>query len=196
MTGCGKNGETENMGITKNRQSKEKIINMAKAVFPEKGEPEIRELTEGMCNAAYELTYEDGFKTVLKIASPIKAGFMTNESHLMEAEVRAMRLVTENTGIKVAKVYKYDTTKTLCDGDYFFMECLEGTSWISAMEHLGEGVNSGLRKEVGKLQKQLSEVKGEQFGLLGNDIHRFDSLYDFLHFLIKNVLEDAKKEML
>lgn len=181
------------MGITKNKQSKENIINMAKAAFLEKGEPEIRELTEGMCNAAYELIYEDGFKTVLKISSPIKAGFMTNESHLMEAEVRAMRLVAENTGIKVAEIYKYDTTKTLCDGDYFFMECLEGTSWISVMEHLGEEINSNLRIEAGKLQKQLSEVKGEQFGLLGDDIHRFNGLYEFIYFLIKNVLDDAEK---
>ena len=181
------------MGITKNKQTKESIIRMARAAFPQRGIPKIVELTEGMCNAAYKLTYEDGFKTILKISSPIKTGFMTNECNLMEAEVKAMKLVAENTDIKVAAVYRYDTTRKICDGDYFFMESLEGTSWISVIDSLGEEVNSRLRMEVGKLQKQLSVVTGDKFGLLGNHIHQFDNLYEFIYFLINNVLNDAEK---
>ena len=166
---------------------------MAKAAFPNKGIPKIQELTEGMCNAAYKLTYNDGFQTILKISSPLRDGFMTNESNLMEAEVRAMKLVNENTSIKVAKVYKYDTSKQLCDGDYFFMESLDGESWISVKHKLEQEVNSKLCMEVGKLQKQLSEVKGNKFGLLGDDNNRFDNLYEFVAFLINNVLNDAEK---
>lgn len=181
------------MGITKNKQTNENIIAMAKAAFPDRGIPKIQELTEGMCNAAYRLTYSDGFQSVLKISSPIKEGFMMNESNLMEAEVRAMKLVLENTDIKVAEIYKYDISKQLCDGDYFFMENLDGTSWISVIDNIGEEVNSKLRREVGKLQKRLSEVKGDKFGLLGDDVHQFNSLYEFTYFLINNVLEDAEK---
>lgn len=181
------------MGITKNKQTKDSIIRMAKAAFPQRGIPQITELTEGMCNAAYELIYEDGFRTILKISSPIKTGFMTNECNLMEAEVKAMKIVAEKTEIKVATVYKYDTTKELCDGDYFFMESLEGTSWISAIDSLGEEINSKLRMEVGKLQKQLSEITGEKFGLLGEHTHQFNNLYEFAYFLISNVLSDAVK---
>lgn len=181
------------MGITKNKQTKENIIRMAKAAFPQRGIPQITELTEGMCNAAYELIYEDGFRTILKISSPIKAGFMTNECNLMEAEVKAMKIVAEKTEIKVATVYKYDTTKELCDGDYFFMESLEGTSWISVIDSLGDEINSKLRMEVGKLQKKLSEITGEKFGLLGDYTHQFSSLYEFVYFLINNVLSDAAK---
>ena len=181
------------MGITKNRQTKENIIRMAKAAFPQRGVPRIAELTEGMCNAAYKLTFEDGFQTILKIASPIKTGFMTNECNLMEAEVKAMKLVAQNTGIKVAAVYRYDTSKELCDGDYFFMESLEGTSWISVMDRLGEEENSRLRMEVGKLQKQLSEVTGDKFGLLGDFVHQFDNMYEFIYFLLNNVLNDAER---
>lgn len=181
------------MGITKNKQTNENIIRMAKSAFPQRGVPQIAELTEGMCNAAYELVYEDGFKTILKISSPIKTGFMTNECNLMEAEVKAMKLVAEKTDIKVAKVYRYDTTKELCDGDYFFMERLEGTSWISVMDSLGEERNSGLRMAVGKLQKQLSEITGDAFGLLGDHTHQFGNLYEFIYFLIHNVLDDAAK---
>lgn len=181
------------MGITKNKQTKESIIRMAKAAFPQRGIPQITELTEGMCNAAYELTYEDGFKTILKISAPIKTGFMTNECNLMEAEVKAMKIVDEKTEIKVATVYKYDTTKELCDGDYFFMESLEGTSWISVIDNLGEELNSKLRTEVGKLQKQLSKITGDTFGLLGDHTHQFNNLYEFVYFLMNNVLNDAAK---
>lgn len=118
---------------------------------------------------------------------------MTNECNLMEAEVKAMKLVAENTDIKVAAVYRYDTTRKLCDGDYFFMESLEGTSWISVIDSLGEEINSQLRMEVGKLQKRLSGVIGDKFGLLGDHIHQFDNLYEFIYFLINNVLNDAEK---
>jgi aminoglycoside phosphotransferase (APT) family kinase protein len=180
------------MGLTKNKQTDKNIIVMAREAFPDKGVPEIQELTEGMCNAAYKLTYEDGFQTVLKISSPLQTGFMTNEAHLMEAEVRAMRLVSEHTDIKVAEIYRYDTSKRLCDGDYFFMECLDGASWISVIDNLEDSVNSELRKKVGKLQKQLSKVKSDKFGLLGEET-RFDSLYEFTYFLIDNVLNDAEK---
>ena len=36
----------------------------------------------------------------------------------------------ENTAIKVAKVYKYDTSRQLCDGDYFFMENIDGYCYM------------------------------------------------------------------
>lgn len=181
------------MGITKNKQSEETILTMAKAAFPEREKPQITELTEGMCNAAYRLQYEDGFSTVLKIASPDREGFMSNEINLMEAEVRAMELVAEKTDIKVARVYRYDTTRELCAGDYFFMENMEGASWNFVKATLDEETNSALRMEVGKLQSKLSKVQGEKFGLLGDDSHKFDTLYDFVYFLIKNVLDDAEK---
>ena len=126
------------MGITKCLQTKENIIRMAEAAFPQRGVPQIEELTEGMCNVAYKLTFADGFQTILKIASPIKSGFLSNERFLMEAEVRALKLVAKKTDIKVPEVYAYDTYKTVCEGDYFFMECMEGVNWITVYDDLTE----------------------------------------------------------
>ena len=182
------------MGITKCLQSKENIIIMAKAAFPDKGVPQIEELPEGMCNAAYKLTFEDGFQTILKVASPIKEGFLTNECNLMDAEVKAMKLVTEHTDLKVAKVYTYDTSRTLCQGDYFFMECMEGVNWYTVHENLGEEVKAHLRREVGKVQRKLSGVCGEKFGMLGDTEHQFESLHEFVAYMIGNVLQDAERK--
>lgn len=181
------------MGITKCLQTKENIICMAEAAFPQREIPQVEELTEGMCNVAYKLTYEDGFQTILKIASPIKNGFLTNECNMMDAEVKAMQLVKKYTDIKVAEVYAYDTTRTLCEGDYFFMECMEGVNWFTVQESLEEEVKSHLRKEVGKVQRKLSQVSGDKFGMLGDTEHQFESLYEFIYYMIHNVLKDAER---
>ena len=45
---------------------------MAETAFGRREEPAIEELTEGMCNPSYRLTYTDGFRAVLKVASPQK----------------------------------------------------------------------------------------------------------------------------
>ena len=186
-------GKGIKMAITKCRQTTDNILKMAEAAFPNKGIPQIEELTEGMCNVAYKLTYEDGFCTILKISSPTNTGFMTNECNLMDAEVKAMNLVASHTDIKVPQVYTYDTTKALCEGKYFFMECLDGENWITVIENLGEEVNRKLRKEVGKIQKQLTVITNDTFGLLGDSEHQFTMLYDFAYYLISNVLYDAER---
>lgn len=182
------------MGITKNRQSDENIYAMAKAAFNRDEKPAIKELTEGLCNAAYELTYKDGFSTILKISSPVKEGYLTNEINLMEAEIRAMELIYDRTDIRVARVYKYDTSKELCSGDYFFMEKLEGVSMMSLNGSLDKETYAGLSQETGMVQKKLSEIRGDKFGMLGDDSHKFDTLFEFVYYLINNVLTDAEKK--
>ena len=81
---------------------------MAETAFGRREEPAIEEQTEGMCNTSYRLTYTDGFRAVLKVASPQKECFMTNECRLMDAEVQAMALVAQRTDIPVARVYRHD----------------------------------------------------------------------------------------
>ena len=83
-------GKGIKMAITKCRQTTDNILKMAEAAFPNKGIPQIEELTEGMCNVAYKLTYEDGFCTILKISSPT----LTSPS---AAEIKSY---SANTGCK------------------------------------------------------------------------------------------------
>ena len=65
---------------------------------------------------------------------------MTNERNLMDAEVKAMKLVAKHTDIKVAEVYAHDTSRILCEGDYFFMEAmlkLTGEEKFSLVDYCG-----------------------------------------------------------
>ena len=57
------------MAITKNKQSNQTIFNMAKVAFSDKQILEIKELPEGTCNVIYNLVFEVGSESILKIAS-------------------------------------------------------------------------------------------------------------------------------
>lgn len=66
------------MGITKNKQSRETIKRMAASTYPDKQIVSCTELTEGLCNVAYFITFSDGEKRILKIAAADNHGYMTN----------------------------------------------------------------------------------------------------------------------
>lgn len=182
------------MGITKNIQSEKTICQMALAAFPQKIVKTITELTEGMCNAAYLIEFADGQKSVLKIASANGKGMMSNEINMMTAEIRAMKLVQQKSNVKTAMVQYHDNSKMLCNGEYFFMEALEGKSFFTIKDTLTEAEQKAIYYEIGQIERELSFIEGDYFGLLGDDVHHYNSLYDFVYFLIRNVLEDAEKK--
>ena len=180
------------MGVTKLKLSEEEIRSIVKSSFPEQTLKEYTELTEGYCNTAYRLVLDDGQKLILKVTPGKSEGFMRNEINLMDAEVQAMEIVRKETDIRVAKVFCYDKSRALIDGYYFLMEHLEGDSWSGKAEALSEDVNQQISREVGMLQKKLTNVTSDYFGMLGDKEHKFTSQYDFLHYLMTNVIEDAK----
>ena len=179
------------MAITKNIQSKETICSMAKIAFPDKQIAQIKELTEGMCNVTYDITFEDGSESILKISAKDKRGNTSNEINLMRAEISAMKLVAENCSFKVADIQYYDTSNTICDGNYFFMEKLEGDNFFLIKEKMSEEAIAIVDTEIGKISQELSEVKNSEFGFLGED-KRYDALYDFVKHMLRNLISDAK----
>lgn len=180
------------MAITKNRQSNETIAAMAKKAFPDKQIAEIKELTEGMCNVTYDITFEDGSESILKISAKDRRGNTSNEVNLMQAEINAMKLVAERCSFKVADIQYYDTGNTICDGNYFFMEKLKGDNFSLVREGMSEEAIAIVDTEIGKISRELSEVKNPEFGFLGED-KRYASLYDFVKQMLVNLISDAKK---
>lgn len=182
------------MGITKNIQSEAAICQMALAAFPQKRMDSCVELTEGMCNAAYLVKFSDGSKSILKIAPGESTGLLSNEINMMDAEVKAMRIVRNSNLVRVAEVQYYDTSKTICSGAYFFMEVIEGQSFFSVMENMSEEEKRRLYFEIGQAERKLTDICGEKFGLLGDKEHQYTYLFDFVYYLIANVLSDARKK--
>ena len=180
------------MAITKNRQSRETISGMAKMAFPDKQVAEIKELTEGMCNVTYDITFEDGSESILKIAAKDRRGNTSNEVNLMRAEINAMKLVAEHCSFKVADIQYYDTGNTICDGNYFFMEKLEGNNFFLVREGMSEELIAIIDTEIGKISRELSNIQNAEFGFLGEDT-RYDSLFAFVKQMLANLISDAQK---
>ena len=181
------------MVITKNRQSAETISAMARKAFPDKQITGITELTEGMCNVTYDVALDDGSECILKIAAKDRSGNTSNEVNLMRAEITAMKLVSENCSFKVADIYYYDDSNTICDGNYFFMEKLAGDNFFLVRDKLSEETIAILDTETGKISRELTKIRNPEFGFLGDD-KRFDSLFSFVKHMLGNLISDAKKK--
>lgn len=179
--------------ITKNRQSDTVINEMISKSFPLKTAASIKELTEGMCNVTYNITFSDGDECILKIAAKDRTGNTSNEIRLMDAEVTAMKLVRENYSFKVADVLVYDCSGTICDGDYFFMEKLPGSNYSFIKDNLPEETNRKIAREIGCISRQLCSITNPQFGFLGDTV-RYDSLSGFVRKMLANLISDAHKK--
>ncbi len=179
--------------ITKNRQPESVINEMIRKAFPSKTAANIKELTEGMCNVTYNITFSDGDECILKIAARDRTGNTSNEIRLMDAEVTAMQLVREKCSFKVADVFAYDTSGTICDGDYFFMEKLPGVNYSFIKDKLSEETNRNIAREIGMISGQLCKITNPQFGFLG-DTERYDSLSDFVRRMLTNLISDGQKK--
>lgn len=177
--------------ITKNYQTDETIKKMIEAAFPNREVESIRELTEGMCNVTYSISFCDGYECILKIAARDRTGNTSNEINLMKAEVDAMKIVASKTDIRIAKIEYYDTSKTICDGDYFFMEKLDGDNLIFIKDTLSQYQTDTISKEVGDIERKLTEIKNPTFGFIGDEI-RYNKLYDFVKIMLANLINDAK----
>ncbi|MBR4966384.1 MAG: aminoglycoside phosphotransferase family protein, partial [Lachnospiraceae bacterium] len=153
---------------------------------------DIKELTDGMCNVTYDITFEDVSESILKIASRDRRGNTSNEVNLMQAEIKAMKLVSENCSFKVADVWYYDTGKTVCDSDYFFMEKLQGDNFFLVREGMSEEVIATIDTEIGRISRELSNIRNSEFGFLGED-KRYDSLFGFVKQMLLNLILDAQK---
>ncbi|MGN0431032.1 MAG: phosphotransferase family protein [Lachnospiraceae bacterium] len=182
------------MTITKNKQSEEIICKLVKNAYPLKEMQSYRELTEGLCNVAYLITFTDGEKRILKIAAPNRDGYMTNEINLMEAEVCAMQLVKDKISTQVAEIDLFDKSKQNCSGNYFFMTVLDGDNYFSVQENFSEEEKEAVSIRLGELVREIAGIKGEKFGLIGDGEHRFDTQYDLFYYMLSNVIADADRK--
>ncbi len=176
----------------KNHQPLAKIKEMVRLGLGASEVQDCVELTAGFCNVAYYITQEDGTKSILKIASPDENSRMRNENCLMENEVSAMQLAKDKISCKIPEVYFYDDSCKICTGPYFFMEVVPGADYWTLREELSNEEKTEINFTVGNLVKEISEIKGTYFGSLGNPDARFKTLYEWVSYMLKNVVLDAE----
>ncbi|MBQ8821961.1 MAG: NUDIX domain-containing protein [Lachnospiraceae bacterium] len=181
------------MGITKNKQSLQTIQKMVERAYTGLTMDGCIELTEGLCNVAYVVRLSNGEEKILKISAADSSGYMSNEINMMDAEVAAMKLTNGVISTKVPQVDYYDATREICSGSYFFMEKLEGENFFKNIGAYSEEEKATVNFQVGSLVKQIAEIKGQQFGLLGDVEHQFDTQYGLFRYMLCNAIGDAER---
>lgn len=186
------------MNLTKNKQSREQIVAMVERAFPEtklsNAKDAVLELTEGLFNVAYRIQLEDGREVVLKIAPAEGVDILFYEKNMMRTEVESLQFVAEHTKVPVPKVYYYDTSKTLCTSEYFFMEKLDGVSFHSVIGNLSEYEKSTIYHEVGRYSAMMNEIEGTYFGYPGIPELQFESMKEMYLKLMDGVLKDGARK--
>ena len=181
------------MTVTQNRQTNDTVLRMVKAAFPNKRVMGIKELDDGFCNVTYDISFDDGSESILKISAADRSGNTSNEINLMSAEVEAMKLVCDRHAAHVAEVQYYDTTREICSSDYFFMEKIQGDNYHAVKGQLPESPVEQINREIGKTSRRLTKITNSEFGFLG-DKKRYLSLYDFTKVILENLLHDATRK--
>jgi aminoglycoside phosphotransferase (APT) family kinase protein len=115
--------------LTKNRQPAHVLRAMVARAYGEAqvptGDGWAQELGHGWFNVAYRIRLRDGQRVVLKIAPPPGVEVLTYERDMMRTEVHALSLIRQQSAVPVPRVHHYDTSRQLCDAEYFFMEYVD-----------------------------------------------------------------------
>ncbi len=183
---------------TKNKQTRQQIVLMTERAFPgltvSDAEDAISEMTDGWFNASYSVSLNNGRTVVLKIAPPADAEVMTYEKNMMATEVAMMRLVKSNPAIPVPEIYFVDTSRTLCDADYFFMEMMPGENLGRVKEGLPKAVESSVDHHTGQILRWINEFEGTFFGFEGNPALRAGTWREAFCKIFEAVLQDGMRK--
>ncbi|WP_082560382.1 phosphotransferase family protein [Paenibacillus sp. Root52] len=154
---------------------------------------EYQEMNEGWANQAYRLLLKDGQTVVLKIAPTDKSNLMRCEQGLMKTEVEALRLVSELTDVPVPCVLAYDDSLTLAPSEYFIMEHMTGKPYNQVKEHCSVEKQEAIEEQIGRYNRRLNGIKGEQFGYFSTGRQRYSTWKEAFLQLMDDVLIDGEK---
>lgn len=180
--------------LTKNIQSESTLAKLIRHAFPDRKLENLQELTEGYFNIAYEVSFQDGTKSILKIAPDPKVTVMTYEHNMMEAEVHSMQLVAQKSKVPLPEVEFYDPSCTLCSSPYFFMKKVNGKSLSSQKALLTSEQVSHIQFLVGSHNKEINQITSDSFGYPGQKALRGENWFNAFTAMIKAVILDAEKE--
>lgn len=183
---------------TKNRKTREQVAQMVERSFGgttlATGDDAVSELKEGWFNAAYNVWLSGGREVILKIAPLKGADIMTYEKHIMTTEVALMRLVRGNPAIPVPEIYAFDTTRDVCDSEYFFMEKLTGDNYGNVKESFAPAMQAQIDQQIGVIIREVNGFTGTYFGYDGNSDLRGETWKEAFLKIIDAVLEDGARK--
>ena len=178
--------------ITKNKQCRKTLCKMVKQAFGQERElVAFKEMPEGFCNIAYELTLDGNDRVILKVGPQRDIRMMSCERGMMRTEVNAMKLASQKGLWGVPKVYYYDDTREICSGEYFMMEKLDGESYHITKIGMAEKKQKEIDAEIGHYLYELNQIQGKRFGHFWMEEYQKDNWFDAFYAMINGVIEDG-----
>lgn len=185
--------------ITKNSLSNEQIENLVKYNFgSECSNIQSKELTGGMMNAAYKISYDSlesgklrSHQVILKLSSPASAKLLHYEKEILRTEVRVYQALA-GKDLPVPELLKYDFTRELLDCDYFFMSVLDGVGWDTVRDKISDQNRKKLLYQLGIYQARIHSVRGGSFGYIKEDpSFLFPTWSEAFTSMVQNILLDG-----
>lgn len=178
--------------ITKTKLSNNQIEAICKNAFGNNIEiSSIEELSDGYFNTAYSLSFNDNFKTILKIAPNKSVKLMRYEKNIMQAEIEVLNLIKNNTEVPVPKVYDYNTKLDIIENEYFFMEYINGISLYKCKNSLPTENIQKIYTQLGIYTKEINSIFGGEFGYISQENFKYMTWYESFYKLIDDVLLDG-----
>jgi aminoglycoside phosphotransferase (APT) family kinase protein len=137
---------------------------MCRRAFGAGGQIEtVRELGGGTFNTTYLVTFQDGSKSVLRVAPPATADTSWDEAALMRREYLIQPFFAAIAAL-MPKIMMIDFTHQLIDRDYMFQSFIEGERWDHIEDELAPGENLALWQQLGRVVKLMHTTTKDRFG--------------------------------
>ena len=144
--------------LTKRRIDAPTIDALAREAFgPATTVKQYRELNDGFFNAAFRLLLDDGRDVVLKVSPAPDAPILTYERDIMRAEAAFFESAA-GSGAPLPELLYAGWGREVLDSDFLVLSAVDGVSWESVAEGLGDEERAGLLAELGEAAARLHKV--------------------------------------
>ncbi|MCX4363403.1 MAG: aminoglycoside phosphotransferase family protein [Clostridia bacterium] len=129
---------------------------------------------------------------VLKIAPRDGQSVLTYEKDMLDVEIKWYKRISENTDIKVPRIYFSDFSREIIDAPYFIMEKLNGVQLNKIESNSMNYKNDGPIAKLAQMAAQIHKVKNDKYGYEQNSLQ--DNWYLALRTMTENLINDAKSK--
>ena len=154
---------------TKSEFSVETITRLIQSQFGKNAQISgISPLTAGWFNTAYAIEFaDDNPAAVLRIAPDPRQRVLTYEKEMMRKELMIYETVYGTVDIPMPRLLAADTSRTVIDRDFMFVEKFSGQPMDKVKDELSPEVMQSIECQVGACTAEMHTLKNETFGYFG-----------------------------
>ncbi|HBY08748.1 MAG TPA: hypothetical protein DEH22_13565 [Chloroflexi bacterium] len=155
---------------TKTDFSPETIVKLVKAQFGADAQiAKIKPLTAGWFNTAYEIEFADEHPAaVLRIAPHPQQRLLTYENEMMRKELLIYETLQQANVIPIPRLLGADTSRTLIERDYMFIERYSGRPLEEIKDQLSPEALDSIRYQIGRIAAAMHAIRNDTFGYFGD----------------------------